>query len=79
VNSSAEHHDDDDDDHEEDSDHNDYEDDEEELEDAEVFPQGPAVYWRLLGRPGGGTRFSESHFDLLVSLLEGRERGVQGG
>jgi hypothetical protein len=50
--------------------------DEEELEDAEVFPQGPAVYWRLLGRPGGGTRFSESHFDLLVSLLEGRERGA---
>ena len=50
--------------------------DEDDLMDPEVLPPGPFVYWRLLGRPGGGTRFSEMHFDRLAGLLESRTSGI---
>lgn len=45
-----------------------------ELLEAEL-PAGEHVYWRLLGRPGGGTRFSESDLEQIIGLLEGRTSG----
>lgn len=41
----------------------------------EALPGGDTFYWRLLGRPGGGTRFSESDLEELVALTEGRSGG----
>jgi uncharacterized protein YecE (DUF72 family) len=42
--------------------------------DAEL-PAGEHVYWRLLGRPGGGTRFSESDLQDVLALLADRTSG----
>ena len=39
------------------------------------LPVGAQVYWRLLGRPGGGTRFSESDLAQIMGMLEGRTHG----
>jgi uncharacterized protein YecE (DUF72 family) len=47
-----------------------------EPEDRETeLPSGGPIYWRLLGRPGGGTRFSESDLQDVLSLLAFRESG----
>lgn len=41
----------------------------------EELPAGETVYWRLLGRHGGGTRFSESDLERLVERLQDRTSG----
>ena len=41
----------------------------------EALPQGERIYWRLLGRPGGGTRFSETDLEDLVALAAERTGG----
>lgn len=50
--------------------------DDEDLDDPDgALPGGERVYWRLLGRPGGGTRFSESDLERIIEMLAGRTAG----
>ncbi len=39
------------------------------------LPEGEHIYWRLMGRPGGGTRFSESDLQQVLGMLDGRTSG----
>ena len=43
--------------------------------DEETLPQGDLFYWRLLGRAGGGTRFTVLDFERLVELSSDRGEG----